>query len=60
MCGENNKYHSCAKLRGVVLAGYVVPGCVDDGACMLRQNSSVAVAVALLKLLDFLEITGLS
>ena len=32
--------------EGFSLMGYVVPGCVEDGAWMLWENSSVAVAVA--------------
>ena len=33
--------------RGIVLTGYVVPGCVEDGTWMLWENSSaVAAAVA--------------
>ena len=30
--------------EGFALAGYDIPGCVEDGAWMLRENSSVAVA----------------
>ena len=41
--------HSTQEYRseGFALTGYVVPGCVEDGAWMLWENSSVAaVAVA--------------
>merc|ERR1712091_206597 len=32
--------------EGFALTGYDIPGCVEDGAWMLRENSSVAVAAA--------------
>ena len=32
--------------EGFALTGYVVPGCVEDGAWMIWGNSSVAAAVA--------------
>ena len=32
--------------EGFALTGYVVPGCVEDGASMLRENSSVVTTVA--------------
>ena len=32
--------------EGFALTGYDIPGCVDDGAWMLWENSSAAVAVA--------------
>ena len=38
---------------GIVLTGYVVPGCVEDGTWMLWENSSAAVAVVLARF--FLE-----
>ena len=31
--------------EGFALVGYVVPGCVEDGAWMIWKNSSVAAAV---------------
>ena len=31
---------------GFALTGYDIPGCVEDGAWMLWENSSAAVAVA--------------
>ena len=31
--------------EGFALTGYDIPGCVDDGAWMLQENSSVVVAV---------------
>ena len=34
----------------MVLTGYVVPGCVEDGAWMLLGNSSVVVAAAVVVL----------
>ena len=40
--------------EGFALTGYVVPGCVEDGAWMLWGNSSVVVAVVLA--LSFLDI----
>ena len=32
--------------EGFALTGYDIPGCVEDGAWMLWENSSVAIAVA--------------
>ena len=32
--------------EGFALTGYDIPGCVEDGAWMLWENSSVAAAVA--------------
>ena len=32
--------------EGLALTGYDIPGCVDDGAWMLWENSSAAAAVA--------------
>ena len=32
--------------EGFALTGYDIPGCVEDGAWMLWENSSVVVAVA--------------
>ena len=32
--------------EGFALTGYDIPGCVDDGAWMLWENSSVVAAVA--------------
>ena len=34
--------------EGFAVTGYAVPGCVEDGAWMLWENSSVVVAVAVL------------
>ena len=31
--------------EGFALTGYDIPGCMEDGAWMLLENSSVAVAV---------------
>ena len=31
--------------EGFTLTGYDIPGCVEDGTWMLRENSSVAIAV---------------
>ena len=46
--------------EGFALTGYDIPGCVEDGAWMLRENSSVVAAVVvavahpgLEKLLEF-------
>ena len=33
--------------EGFALTGYDIPGCVEDGAWMLWENSSVAAAVHL-------------
>ena len=42
--------------EGFALTGYVVPGCVEDGAWMLWGNSSVVVAVvAVVLALSFLD-----
>ena len=49
--------------EGFALTGYVVAGCVGDGAWMLWESSSavvVVVAVALFKILDSLQITRLA
>ena len=35
-----------SRIRGIALTGYVVPGCVEDGAWMLWENSSAVAAVA--------------
>ena len=32
--------------EGFALTGYDIPGCVEDGACMLWENSSAAAAAA--------------
>ena len=32
--------------EGFALTGYDIPGCMEDGAWMLCENSSVVVAVA--------------
>ena len=39
----------------VVLSGYVLAGCLEDGAWMLWQNSSAAVAVAVVVARFFLD-----
>ena len=46
--------------EGFALTGYDIPGCVEDGAWMLRENSSVAAVAAVVaahlgfeKLLEF-------
>ena len=31
-----------SRIGGIVLTGYVVPGCMEDGTWMLWENSSVA------------------
>ena len=51
--------------EGFALTGYDIPGCVDDGAWMLWENSSAAVAAAvappgLEKLLEFYYGIGVS
>ena len=33
--------------EGFALTGYDIPGCVEDGAWMLWENSSVVVAAAI-------------
>ena len=35
----------CCRSEGFALTGYVAPGCAEDGAWMLWENSSAAVAV---------------
>ena len=41
---------------GFAFTGYDMPGCVEDGAWMIRENSSVAVVVAAVVALSFLNI----
>ena len=40
---KNNYYN---RSEGFTLTGYDIPGCVEDGAWMLWENSSVAAVVA--------------
>ena len=50
---KHNYYilHSCPlkgalhRSEGFALTGYDIPGCVEDGAWMLRENSSVVAVV---------------
>ena len=39
------KSHPIYRSEGFALTGYDIPGCVEDGAWMLWENSSVAVVV---------------
>ena len=39
------EFATISRGEGFALTGYDIPGCVEDGAWMLWQNSSVAVAV---------------
>ena len=41
-----NMYIDAYRSEGFALTGYAIPGCVEDGAWMLRENSSVVVVVA--------------
>ena len=36
----------CYRSEGIALTGYDIPGCIEDGAWMLWENSSVAAIVA--------------
>ncbi len=38
-------YITLYRSEGFALTGYDIPGCVEDGAWMLWENSSVAAAV---------------
>ena len=42
---STNPYNNAYRSEGFALTGYDIPGCVEDGAWMLWENSS-AVAVA--------------
>ena len=42
----NDHILSIGRSEGFALTGYDIPGCMEDGAWMLWENSSVAVAVA--------------
>ena len=39
--------------EGFAFTGYDIPGCMEDGAWMLRENSSVVVAVVVVAHPDF-------
>ena len=43
---HRSPYGALYRSEGFALTGYDIPGCVDDGAWMLWENSSVVVAVA--------------
>ena len=42
---ELNVYIDAYRSEGFALTGYDIPGCMEDGAWMLWENSSVVVAV---------------
>ena len=44
----HNYYNNQHRSEGFVLTGYDIPGCSEDGAWMLWENSSVAAAVVVI------------
>ena len=46
MTYTNQKAYSPNRSEGFALTGYDIPGCVEDGAWMLWENSFVFAAVA--------------
>ena len=45
ICKKGNRTHQ-HRSEGFALTGYDIPGCVEDGAWMLWENSSVVAAAA--------------